>query len=91
MCLTLYTKIKIVKQNFTMYCVKTESPKTEFTRKFKILMLNKNISQRELALQAGISEQLLSFIINGWRRGLPYRAKICKILDVKESDIWNGN
>lgn len=60
-------------------------------RRFKILLLQKNIPQCVLAEQVGISEYLLSHIITGKRRGLPYRQKICKILDVSEKELWNGN
>ena len=65
--------------------------KKDFTRHFKIFLLNRELKQKELAEKVGISEYLLSLIITGRRRGLSYRSKICEILNVKESDIWNEN
>lgn len=56
-----------------------------FTRQFKILILQKKLTQKDIAFKLGISEQLMSHIISGIRTGKKYRKQICKILEVKES------
>jgi DNA-binding Xre family transcriptional regulator len=71
--------------------IKVLSPEKTFTQRFKILLLQHGLMQKDLAEKVGISEFLLSHIITGKRRGLPYRQKICKILDVSEKELWNGN
>jgi DNA-binding Xre family transcriptional regulator len=71
--------------------IKILTPEKTFVQRFKILLLQRGLKQRDLAEKVGISEFLLSHIITGKRRGLPYRQKICKILDVSEKELWNGN
>ena len=64
---------------------------TTLFQRFKLLMLRSGLKQKDLAEKVGISEYLLSHIIIGRRRGLPYRKKIAQVLGVSEKDIWTNH
>lgn len=58
--------------------------KNEFGVKVRATLFAKNMQQKELANLLGISSAYLSDILRDKRRGENVRAKIIKILDMKE-------
>ncbi|HHT7202892.1 MULTISPECIES: helix-turn-helix domain-containing protein [Bacillales] len=58
--------------------------KNEFGMKVRATLFAKNMHQKELAKLLGISNAYLSDIIRDKRKGKDIRAKIIKILDMKE-------
>ena len=46
----------------------TENQRKAFRRNVKHLMIDKNVTQREIAIAAGVSDQFLSMVISGVKK-----------------------
>lgn len=55
---------------------------TPFGRKVKKRLIDRNMTQVELAALVGCDEQYINKILYGKRSGRKYRAKIADILDI---------
>jgi DNA-binding Xre family transcriptional regulator len=60
----------------------------DFTNRFKIYILQSGISQNELARRVGITYDHMNHIISGRLKGRKYRTKICEIIGIKITDLW---
>ena len=56
--------------------------------KVKILLLQKGITQAEIARTLGLSPAGISYILFGQRAGYRYQRRIAQILGVKMSDLF---
>ena len=56
-------------------------------KKFLLAMIDKGITQKEIAEKIGISEPMVSYIIWGIRKSKRKEKQICAILNIKEEDI----
>ena len=56
--------------------------------KVKILLLQKGITQADIARALGLSPAGVSYILFGQRAGYRYQRRIAKILGVKISDLF---
>jgi DNA-binding XRE family transcriptional regulator len=60
-------------------------------KKIKNLLLDKNVSQIQMASDLGIDQSTLNKIIRGWREATEeQKEKISKYLNVKIADIFQG-
>lgn len=60
----------------------------EIAKKIKRLLLDKNLTMKELAAKAGITPNHLSVVINGHAPGYEIREKIAFALNVPYESIW---
>ncbi len=56
--------------------------------KVKILLLQRNITQMDIARECGISPAAITYILSGQRPGYRYRARIARMLGVKVGDLF---
>ena len=59
---------------------------TDFGKKVKMKLLERNMTQAELAEMVGCSHQYLHKILVGERSGNKYIKSICEILDMNRSE-----
>lgn len=62
--------------------MKRQRQLTDFGKEIKIRLIEKNMTQVELAELLGTTKQYLGKILYGERNGEKYRYKISKILDI---------
>jgi transcriptional regulator with XRE-family HTH domain len=58
------------------------------TRLIRSLFILKGIKQNELAKELGVTEQYLSYVINGQRKAIQIRKKIAELLNMPYETLW---
>ena len=57
----------------------------------KIQLLKKNLTERKIANQLGITQPLVHFILSGKSRGYKHRKRIALMLGIPESQLFPSN
>ncbi|GMQ61169.1 helix-turn-helix domain-containing protein [Vallitalea maricola] len=66
---------------------KTRRMTTEFGKQVKQALIQKNLTQHDLALIVGISDSYLCDILKGLKRPQKHVNQICSILEIEEKKI----
>lgn len=78
----------LTRKSYKLYDIKDKLSRENFAHKFKLLVLQKGLTQRVLSEKVGITQQLMSHIIRSVRTGKKYRKKISQVLGIPEKEIW---